>query len=311
MVKKFLFSMDDLQISLDALKNLAGLFLKTDVHFHLFHAVPESQLPAGPPPSAETEDWDRVQQRQAQVVLDKAVGSLLQMGFKRSRLSTESRAQSANITQDILDIGKNREITAIVLARSHSSGLKRFIPEAPASTLYQYADVQPVWAIGALPLKPPHILAAVDESEYADRIAVHLADTLGALPDARVTLLNVMPAKPPAYWDDGHILDKSERSERQAVVKQWRWRYEEIMGGIFAKARGVLTRAGVAEERITTRMETRMSGIARDILAEVSRGGYNILALGRRGSGMSQFDLGSRAAKILRSVRDCSILLVN
>ena len=120
-----------------------------------------------------------------------------------------------------------------------------------------------------------------------------------------------MPAKPPTYWDDGHILDKSERTERQAEVKQWRWRYEEMMGGIFAKARGILTRAGVEEREITTKMLPRVRGIARDILAEASRGGFNMLALGRRGSGKSQFDLGSRASKVLRSARDCSLLLVS
>jgi len=197
------------------------------------------------------------------------------------------------------------------LARKKQSGVKRLLPDTTTANIYQYSDVQPVWAIGNLPLKPPHVLAAVDESDYADRIATHLAKTLGPLPDVRITFLNVMPAKPPAYWDDGHILDKEERGERKGVVKKWQWTYEEIMGGIFAKARGVLTKSGVAEERISTKMHTRKSGPARDVLAEVSRGGYNIVALGRRGAGDSQIDPGSRASKILRSARGCTIMLVN
>jgi hypothetical protein len=151
----------------------------------------------------------------------------------------------------------------------------------------------------------------VDESPYAERIVAHLAETLGPLPEVKVTLFNVMPPKPPAYWDDGHILEKHERTERQQIIKQWQWHYEEIMGSVFAKARGVLTKAGVAEEHITTKMQPRLSGIAQDILAEMSRGGYNILALGKRGSDMSQFDLGSHASRVLRSVRDCTLLLVS
>ncbi|UCG11395.1 MAG: universal stress protein, partial [Deltaproteobacteria bacterium] len=253
----------------------------------------------------------RVQKRQAQQVLDKAASSLLQMGYKRSRLSNESKLQSVNTAQDILAASRNKQIAAIVLARRPRSGVKRFISETTTTIVYQYADVKPVWAIGTLPLQPPHILAAVDESDYADRIVSHLAETFGPLSEARVTLLNVMPAKPPAYWDDGHILDKSERAERRSVVKQWQWEYEEILGGIFAKARGVLTKAGIAEERITTKLQTRMSGVARDVLAEVSRGGHNILAFGRRGSGGSQFQLGSRASRLLRSARDCTLVLVN
>ena len=311
MIKRFLFTVDDSQSNFEALENLGDLFLKTDAHLHLFHTLTESHDPARPPTSVETGDWEKVQMRQAQRVLDKAVSSLLKMGYKRLRISMEQRPQSSNAAQDILDAGKNTDIAAIVLARKDRSRVKRFLPETTTARVFQYSDARPVWLISTLPFKPPHILAAVDESDYADRLAVHLAETFGKLPEVRVTLFNVMPARPPAHWDDGHILDKSERSERQAVVKQWRWRYEEIMGGIFAKARGVLTKAGVAEERITTRMQPRMSGIARDILAEASRGGYNILALGRRGSGMSQYNLGSRTSKILRSARDCTLILVN
>ena len=311
MNKRYLLGVDDTQDTLEALENLGGLFLKGDALFHLFHSVPESHLPARPPSSVETTDWEKVQKRRAQQVLDKAVTSLLELGYKRSRLSTESRLQSANTVQDILDVCREAEIAAIVLARKQRSGVKRLLSDATTDKVCQYSVEKPVWAIGALPLEPPNILAAVDESDYADRIAAHLAEAFGVFPEARVTFFNVMPAEPPTYWDDGHILDESERTERQTVVKQWRWSYEEMMGGIFARARGVLTKAGIQERQITTTMQPRVRGIARDIMAEASRGGFNILALGRRGSGQSQFDLGSRASKILRSVRDCSLLLVS
>ena len=311
MAKRFLLGVEDSADSFEALEKLAGLFLKTKAHFHLFRAVTESHLPARPPTSTETTDWQGVQKRQAQQSLDKAVSSLLQMGCKRARISTETRLESANAAQEIINAGKGEEIMAIVFARKQPAGVKRLLRDGTDANIYRYTEVKPLWAIGNFPLQPPHVLAAVDESDYADRIAVHLAQTLGPLPQVRVTFLNIMPAKPPAYWDDGHILDRAERGERRGVVKKWQWSYEEMMGGIFAKARGVLTKAGVAEERISTKMQTRRSGTARDVLAELDRGGYNLVALGRRGSGSSQVDLGSRAAKILRSVRDCTIILIN
>ena len=65
-------------------------------------------------------------------------------------------------------------------------------------------------AIGNLPLEPPNILAAVDDSAYADRMVSHLAEHFAPLPETRVTLFHVMPAKPPEFWDDGHILDQAE-----------------------------------------------------------------------------------------------------
>jgi nucleotide-binding universal stress UspA family protein len=311
MAKRVLLGVEDSEDTFKALEKLGGLFLKTEVHFHLFQAVTESHLPARPPTSTEISDWREVLKRQAQQVLDKAVSLLIQMGYKRARISAETRLEIVDEAQEILDAGKNEEIMAIAFARKQPSGLKRLLLDTATANMYKYGEVKHLWAIGNLPLQPPHILAAVDESDYAHRIAVHLAQTLAPLPKVRVTFFNVMPAKPPAYWDDGHILDKAERGERQGVVKKWQLSYEEMMGGIFARARGVLTKAGVAEEGIITKMQTRRSGIARDILAEVDRGDYNIVALGRRGSGSSQVDLGSRAGKILRSGRDYTIILVN
>ncbi len=66
------------------------------------------------------------------------------------------------------------------------------------------------------------------------------------------------------------------------------------------------------EANLTTTLPTRMRGIARDIIAEASRGGYNILAFGRRGmAAISEFDLGSRAAKMLQSTPDCTLIVAN
>ena len=133
MVKRFLLGIDDSQYTFEALENLAGLFLKTDAHFHLFLAVTESHLPAPPPTSTGTTDWQEVQKRRAQQILDKGVSSLLQMGYKRSRISTETRLQSVNAAQDILNGGKSEEIIAIVLARKQKSGVKRLLPDTTAA----------------------------------------------------------------------------------------------------------------------------------------------------------------------------------
>jgi nucleotide-binding universal stress UspA family protein len=121
-----------------------------------------------------------------------------------------------------------------------------------------------------------------------------------------------MPAKPPGYWDDGHILDEKERSERQRIVVKWRAAYEEETGGFFLKAKSQLTAAGVLERNISIKSQTLIEGIARDILAEVGRGDYNILAFGRRGSSaIKEFTLGSRAAKMLHSPGDWTLILVS
>ena len=315
MSRRFLFGVDDSENTLQALKSFAELFLESDVVLHLFHAVPESSLlyPGELSTiSGEVSEWEKVQERQAQRVLDKAVELLVEMGYKRSRLESERMLKSVDTAQNILAACESSEFAAIVLARKGRSAVKRFLLGSTTTKICQYSEAQPVWVIGTPQLKPPNILAALDDSDYAERIFDHLAQYLAPFPGARITLFHVMPAKPPEFWDDGHILDEEERTERDALVAKWRSSHEERMAEIFVKAKEVFTNAGMNEKQVANQMPTRMRGIARDIIAEASRGNYNILAFGRRGlSAISDFNLGSRAAKMLQSARDCSLIVVN
>ncbi|MFP3870993.1 MAG: universal stress protein, partial [Syntrophobacteria bacterium] len=315
MTRRFLVGVDNSQNTLQALTNLGNLLLDTDVHFHLFHAVPESSLlyPGELSTlSGEPSDWEKVQRRQAEKVLDQAMGALVELGYKRSRLHPQSKLQSVSTAQDILEASENADSGAIVLARKGHSAVKRFLLGSTTASVCQYAEAQPVWAIGPPALRAPRILAALDESDYAIRVVTHLAETLGPVPGTRVNLLHVIPAKPPGYWDNGHILDEMERSEREALVRRWRSLHEDKMADVFSQARKSLMSAGIGDDRITSGTRPRVRGIARDIIAEANRGNYNILAFGRRGtSGIREFNLGSRASKILQSTPECTLIVVN
>jgi len=89
-----------------------------------------------------------------------------------------------------------------------------------------------------------------------------------------------MPAKPPGYWDDGHILGEAERAQRQTLVAEWRAEHEEKTDAIFLKAKQALMGAGAREQGIVLKRQTLVRGIARDIVAEAGRGDYNILVSG-------------------------------
>ena len=315
MSRRFLLGVDDSENTLQALKNLGQLFLESSVNLELFHAVPESSL-LYPGElftlSGEVSEWEKVQERQAQRVLDQAVGTLVEMGYKRSRLQTERVLKSVDTAHDIIAASESKDFDAIVLARKGRSAVTRFILGSTTAKVCQYSEAQPVWVIDASPLSPPKVLAALDDSDYADRLVDHLANSLAPLPDTQITLFHVMPAKPPEFWDDGHILDEVERAERDSMVEKWRSTCEKKMTEIFTKGKEAFAKAGMNEENIMTKMSTQMSGIARDIIHEASRSEYNILAFGRRGaSAISEFNLGSRAAKMLQGTRDCSLILVN
>ena len=314
MLKKFLFCLDDSERSCQALRNLGVLLEPSDVHLHLFHASPETSLfyPGELSTlSGEPGQWQKAQEGHARVILERAVDVLLDLNFKRSRIEQELTLKSVNAAQDILAASERREPGAIALARKGRSAVKRFFLGSTTAVVCQYAENLPVWVVGSQPLQPPHLLVALDGSPYVERIISHVGEHFGKLIGTKVTLFNVMPAKPPGYWDDGHILDEIERSERQMVVARWRAAHEQETENFFLKAKSRLAGAGVAERNIHVKRQTLVEGIARDILAEAGRGDYNILVFGRRGdSAIKEFTLGSRASKMLHSPLDRTLILV-
>jgi nucleotide-binding universal stress UspA family protein len=314
MPKQILFAVDDSERTRQALRNLGVLLEPADVHLHLFHAAPEtSHFYPGELStlSGEPGQWQKAQEGQARAVLERAADLLLDLGLQRSRIEQELTLKSVNAAQDILAAGERREPSAIALARKGRSAVKRFFLGSTTAVVCQYAEKLPVWVVGSRSLQPLHVLVALDGSPYGGRIIAHLGEHFGKLPEARFTLFHVMPAKPPGYWDDGHILDEAERSERQRVVATWRAAYEQETEDLFLNAKSHLAGAGVAESHIHIKRQTLVEGIARDILAEAGQGDYNILAFGRRGSSaIKEFTLGSRAAKMLHSPSECTLILV-
>jgi nucleotide-binding universal stress UspA family protein len=315
MAKQILFGLDGSERAYQALQNLGTLLEPTDLQVHLFYAAPESALfyPGELSTlSGEPGQWKKAQENQAQAVLGRAVDVLSKQGLIRSRMEEELKLKSVNAAQEILAAGERQASSVVALAPKGRSAVKRFFLGSTTALVCQYAENLPVWVIGNRPLKPPHLLAAIDESFYAERVIAHIGEYFGKLPGTRVTLFQVIPAKPPGYWDDGHILDESERSERQKIVKNWRAAYEKQTEDLFLKAKSRLAAAGVPQEDIAAKCQTMVEGIARDILAEAGQGDYNILAFGRRGSSaIKEFTLGSRAAKLLQNPFDHTLIVVN
>jgi nucleotide-binding universal stress UspA family protein len=314
MTKRILFALDDSETACGALRNLGGLLAPGEVHLHLFHAAPEtSHFHPGELSSLSGEPgpWEKTQAEQAGAILKRADELLQQLGFTPARIEREFTRNSSNAAQEILAASERQAPSAIALARKGRSGVTRFLLGSTTAQVCQYAEGVPVWVVGSRPLEPPRVLAAIDESPYADRVAAHVGEHFGRIAGSRVTLFHVIAAKPPGFWDDGHILDETERSERTNAVARWRREQERQTENRFNKAKAALAAAGMREENIALVRQAMAAGIARDILAEAARGGYNILVFGRRGaSAIKEFALGSRAAKILHSPSDLTLVLV-
>ncbi|MBN2032805.1 MAG: universal stress protein [Deltaproteobacteria bacterium] len=150
------------------------------------------------------------------------------------------------------------------------------------------------------------ILIALDESANAMRAVDYVARSF--TPDHEVTLFNVVlntaaicgmnsPELTP-YFTAQQVTFCSLEDKKKDLVKK-----------AMSEGRARLIKAGFQGDKITTKIENRKNGVARDILAE-AQSGYDTIVLGRRGlSGVAEFFIGSVSQKVLHNAGRISVVL--
>ena len=104
-------------------------------------------------------------------------------------------------------------------------------------------------------------------------------------PSLEITLLHILSGLPPAFWDDGHILDDQEQEVRQRLVARWRTR-KNNGSGLVLKATNRLKKAGLTS--VHSPVPTRHFDVAEDIITEAAAMGVQTIVIGRRGLGTAQ-----------------------
>jgi nucleotide-binding universal stress UspA family protein len=151
------------------------------------------------------------------------------------------------------------------------------------------------------------ILVALDESENAMKALDYVVRSF--TPDHEVTLFNIaLDTAAICHMNSPELTPYF--TAQQISFCTLEDKKKELVGKAMDQARDRLIRAGFQENKITTRIETRKKGVARDILAE-AQSGYNTIVMGRRGlSGITEFFIGSVSQKVLNNVRGITVVLV-
>lgn len=150
------------------------------------------------------------------------------------------------------------------------------------------------------------ILVALDESQNAMRAVEYIARSFTA--DHEVTLFHVA-------LDTAAICNMNSPeltpyfTAQQITFCSLEDKKKELVRKAMDEARTRLIGVGFQENKITTKIETRKKGVARDILAE-AQSGYDTIVMGRRGlSGVSEFLMGSVSQKVLHNAGGISVVL--
>ncbi|MGO9176693.1 MAG: universal stress protein [Desulfobaccales bacterium] len=155
------------------------------------------------------------------------------------------------------------------------------------------------------------LLIALDSSKGAWSAVEYVAKTFGNTPGVQVTLFHVLSGLPPAFQDDGHIMEEKERDSRQRLVAAWRQDQEKQWRDLVHKANQHLGAAGLPPRRCTTSSNPNTSTVAEDILEEAQAGAYDTVVMGRRGLGLAKsLLLGSVTRKVVDNANGCAVTIV-
>ncbi|OPX19946.1 MAG: hypothetical protein BZ151_06390 [Desulfobacca sp. 4484_104] len=156
------------------------------------------------------------------------------------------------------------------------------------------------------------LLIPLDGSEGSKRAVEYVAQTFGQTPGVEVKLLHILAGTPPAFWDDGHILDDQERQARQNLIDDWQNEKEKKWQALFAQARDRLVQGGMTPEAISTKFMPKYFEVAEDILREADTEGYSTIVMGRRGlTGAQKVLLGSVSSKVVHRAKGIAVIIVD
>ena len=152
------------------------------------------------------------------------------------------------------------------------------------------------------------ILIAIDESDNAFRAVDFVARFLSK--DSNITIFSVVPDTASICEMHSPELIPYFQSQRSAFCSI-EDKKKDLIKDATQRAKTKLCDSGFKDENIQIKIDTKRKGIARDIIREADSG-YDLVVLGRRGiSGVKEFFLGSVSNKVIQSVKNSSVLIVN
>ena len=155
--------------------------------------------------------------------------------------------------------------------------------------------------------KKDKILLPVDGSAESLEVVRYVSETLHPA-SAEVCVYHVISKVPEVFWDLGNDPDWSLKIES---IREYEKKQDELAANFVNKSADVLKAAGFDAECVSTRIEEKREGIARDILQEIRRGVYDVVAIGRGQVGSLQnMPLGSVASKLVSALSAPPLWLV-
>ncbi|MGD8541030.1 MAG: universal stress protein [Desulfobacteraceae bacterium] len=266
-------------------------------HFLLEEARTSSQA------NAELKKVIRKNTAAARGILEKFKEQMVRSGVDPARIQLETEPKALGRAKDIIERGQQGLFDAIVVGRRGLTRTQKFFMGSLTANLVEHSRLIPLWVVDG-EVTAPGIILAVDGSESSLRAVDHLSFMLSGLPpENRITLFHVTPRAA-----DYCVVDFEDRdSAIESVVTRGDRR---CVDQFYAHAFQKFKEAGIAEAQIEVQTKGRVVNVGKAILAEVQKGDYGTLVIGRRGLSRSFF-MGSVSRYVIEKVSGRALWIVS
>jgi nucleotide-binding universal stress UspA family protein len=294
---KILLAVDGSDASLNAVRHIGQVFSKQRqiVMFHVLSDVPEAfkDLKAERSINAEEFPLETWQARQRTIITDfmeKARAALIESGFEPKAVEVRVQELKSGIARDIHNESL-RGYAALVVGRTGVSKIDDIMMGSVASKLVEVSGHLPIIVVGAHS-DSKKILVALDGSTGSMQAVQFVSAAIN--PDAcELMLCHVV-----------RLLDTQKSGTRELFAlkheKDWIASNQRQMVPTFIEAKKQLMHAGVSAEKLISEILTYEKSRAAAIVKAATDGGYDTIAMGRRGlTSVEEFKLGRVCRKIL------------
>jgi nucleotide-binding universal stress UspA family protein len=312
--KRILVTLDGSQASLDTIGYLAHVLSGTDIDLTLYSVmtgVPESfwDIEQAPDQSVSAV-WKADRQKDLEAFMEQSRRILIDGGIAEGNINVTIRARETGVARDILHESQ-QGYDAVVAGRVGMNPFTRLVVGSVANKLIDSMGHLPIWVVSRS-VRSKKFLLALDASPGAMR-CVSFAGWMLAGTDAHFTLYHIM--RDYDFKLTGTGLPASDYPEASQWYRKGEAELEKAkhaMHAVMQRAVGELEKAGIASDRITTKIMTGMASRAGAIMAQAILGGYCTIIIGRRGlSQVSEFSMGRVCNKVIQLSNELTVWVVN
>ena len=149
------------------------------------------------------------------------------------------------------------------------------------------------------------LLVVLDGSERSFKTIEYLCDFKPFI-RKNIVLFNVFNSVPESYWD---ISNEDFSRNAMAQAKGWELQRKKEMVAYMERAKSLLVSAGYSRTGISVNIKNRKKGVARDIIAEASKGYFAVLARRRGYGALLHVVMGSTTTKLVENLSSVPVLL--